>query len=432
MSLASLLRETDPRRRSAQWNERVIREADETARATVGEEIKRDVRRQNRINPKNTFISTVVGAITGGPIGAVSGLISAPRGDDKPLESAFSSFQMGNLLKGGPGQAQQALTQSQQPQGVFQQALNLLKGGPGQAQQGQQPQGLFQTAQDQLKSLLSDDVGRTAIKLKSAIDRDPFRGSMELSEYDRLRRKEGREDRAMRLKEKQMDLSKQAKLSETEKAVMSQITQGKARLYSDLTESEKQAIPEQAIFDVGFRDDKIKMVRTPKIPSGEASQRINLIKQSANDLGTVLDSIESGEMSYNQIRLSKAPGAFLGLSGLLGNEQAKQSNQIKAVLQGAVEGLARGLTGSAMPESEVKRFQRLFGIDATDNDEIIQFKIERSKELGDMIFTSSIYGYPIDVEKLQEFNSQSEKVLSKMQEDKDKDENLLNNLPNPG
>lgn len=107
MALGTLLRQTDPRARAEAFNVQTRRAAKEGA---VTEVLNRLKAKRNEFNPINTLLSSVAGFLIGGPVGAVAGAVTAPRGRTTPLRAAAGGVgaggitgQLGGIVGADPG-----------------------------------------------------------------------------------------------------------------------------------------------------------------------------------------------------------------------------------------------------------------------------------------------------------------------------------------
>lgn len=99
MGLGQLLQQADPRaagrRFSKRGEELAQRRAGAEARSLEIQRIKEEEKRKRRSNPFNQIVGAIGGFLTGGPLGAVAGAVTAPKGDDSAIQAALGGFGAG-------------------------------------------------------------------------------------------------------------------------------------------------------------------------------------------------------------------------------------------------------------------------------------------------------------------------------------------------
>lgn len=99
MGLGQLLQQADPRAAGRRFSQRAEelaqRRAGAEARSLEIQRIKEEEKRKRRSNPFNQIVGAIGGFLTGGPLGAVAGAVTAPKGDDSAIQAALGGFGAG-------------------------------------------------------------------------------------------------------------------------------------------------------------------------------------------------------------------------------------------------------------------------------------------------------------------------------------------------
>jgi len=127
----------------------------------------------------------------------------------------------------------------------------------------------------------------------------------------------------------------------------------------------------------GWLGKELKEEKTkgPTLKQIEKTAQATSILKSIDNVFAFMDDLPDNMWGTTLLRLSNLmPG------GGFANKWKKMHNDSNYITQH----LGRRLTGAAMPDHEVKAFDKMFGITMVDNESTIKYKLNRSKELLNM------------------------------------------------
>lgn len=144
------------------------------------------------------------------------------------------------------------------------------------------------------------------------------------------------------------------------------------------TQEDMLNLPEGALTTIGIGDNAIVMVRPKKQLSTTDSTKFAVAKQARNEAVDLMEDLKDSNFLKNSI---------VGVPGLkkFTQDLSKRANFIR-------EGLARALSGAAVPETEQVRFQDIFAISPGDTLKTINYKLGRVVTIVDDLETSVLYG----------------------------------------
>ena len=169
------------------------------------------------------------------------------------------------------------------------------------------------------------------------------------------------------------------------KKVMDIQGQQKAKLSSEFTKEFLDDLPKSAFVPLGFGENQIMMVKTPK-PQGEFAGKLGNLVESRSGYEQILRDFKNGDITLNQIRIAS------GVKAPPGNKYSGEIQRIRSTFHLMDEGISRMLTGAAKPEQEKKDFRRLYAPALTDTQETMLWKLERAVRISKRIENSIAYG----------------------------------------
>lgn len=166
--------------------------------------------------------------------------------------------------------------------------------------------------------------------------------------------------------------------------VFAQQFSGESKPANFFTKDELSVIPKEALVTVSDgAGGKIQLVKNPKRLSQEDQLKINAMVKSVSGYNDLINNIESGKKTGNDIRKAVAP---FGLSRIIGDKKTR------AILELGVEIPARALSGAVISESEKPVFNSIFAIDPLDDDKTILWKLKRGRDMYKDVVTAAKYG----------------------------------------
>jgi len=145
------------------------------------------------------------------------------------------------------------------------------------------------------------------------------------------------------------------------------------------TAEDLSSLPEQAFQKIGIGENAVTVVKAPNQLSPEQGTKFEVARKARDEAQSLLKDIEKAGFLERNLA-----GTALG-GKKFSQDLAKKADFVR-------EGLARALSGAAVPETEQKRFQEIFTISPFDKKEKIEYKLKRVVELVDNLETSVLYG----------------------------------------
>jgi len=153
------------------------------------------------------------------------------------------------------------------------------------------------------------------------------------------------------------------------------------KLIEDIEGVDLSLLPDDAFVDIGFGNQKVRLLKPPKTLTTEEATKLATLQASKKGIKDLRSQIENKTLDPIVLNISAFTGAL-----------SPQIQKARVQLDFARESLARALSGAAVPETEVDRFRTLFAINITDTPETIMFKLNRTAELIDSIENNFRFG----------------------------------------
>tara|TARA_R100000501_G_C2621656_1_gene114887 strand:- start:1059 stop:2393 length:1335 start_codon:yes stop_codon:yes gene_type:complete len=382
---------------------------------------RRAAERAAKRQKKQGLLGALLGGVAGvalGPLAGLTGVMGGLTGASMGAKAATGDT-LGAAITGMEGYAQgqqmkQAQQQRQQQQ-KQQEFENRIKASKAYYETGQQYPG-YEMGQQypgtpgiNPNAPLLGDTGRSALGVSDEL---PRVGEVEEEEVITTAPKRLLSPKA------QQDLDKENR--KEQRNIEMDIEKFKMKGWTkkeDMSKETLAGIPQHAIKTYYGTE----LVKPPRNLTGNQATILSNMQVARGTALDVIKGIDSDKFSSTNLRESAMTGWKGNVLRFAATDDNKKERLLRSNNLSIMEAVGRGLTGAAMPDTEVTRFMAILSWTPLDTPEIVKYKLERSRHLMNKIEQKMKYGSAPgvaddDFRSFYEERDEIEDELNQMQE----------------